>query len=165
MKFKEIEVKNQVSATNHKHITRESRHCSPTSRICLKNEDEWNPRCRKSQIPNYVLPVRIQGDPSSPRCVEREYDLGSWRGWVGRESFELEVCKNGGEERGRGSQSVEERGRVRYFCFCKFAPHTTYYNPLITPHTQMSLVYIVCDHNTYFHKPNLSKDYNFEFSL
>ena len=122
MKFKEIEAKNQVYATNHKHITRESRHCSPTSRICLKNEDGWNPRCRKPQIPNFVLPVRIQGDPSSPRCVEREYGLGSWRGWVGRESFELEVCKNGGEERGRVCRSVEERGRVRYFVFLQICP-------------------------------------------
>ena len=51
MKFKEFEAKNKICAINHKHTTRECRNCSPTSRMCSKMEDEWNPRYRNLQIP------------------------------------------------------------------------------------------------------------------
>lgn len=63
------------------------------------------------------------------------------------------------EKRERESPIGGGERKNEIFCFLSNLPHTTYYNSLITLHPQMSLVYIVCDHNTYFHKPNLSKDY------
>ena len=74
MKFKEFEAKNKICAINHKHTTRESRNCSPTSRICSKTEGEWNPRCRKPQTPwttSTEAPLRVQETRSSQKRVTR----------------------------------------------------------------------------------------------
>ena len=123
--FQEIEAKNEICSTNHKYITRGGSKCFPTSWVKLQ-------MCRKCKTLGYEAPkpkclisTKNHGKPDSNWRVERENGLGSWSGWVRRESFELGGVVNGGEERER--EPIGWRGRWEWnvFNFANLPPHTT----------------------------------------